>query len=84
MVFDTPQLRQGLQELALSNPEAAGMLPWYSARNDYQPTTYAGYYGVRSDWSVSSSYDRQTHTPGRVRDYYRSRTITRRVVRIEN
>ena len=84
MVFDTPQLMQGLRELASDHLESAGTLPWYAVRNDYQPTTYAGYHGERSDWSVNRTYDRQTHTPGRVRDYYRSRTITQRAARIDN
>ena len=80
IVFDTPPLQQRLQ----AYQESAGILPWYADRNDYQPTAYAGYHSGSSDWSTSRTYDRQSHTPGRVRDYYWSRTITRRASRIDN
>ena len=81
MVFDAPKLARRQRQLAERDPEAAATLPWYAARNDYQPTTYAGYRQLRSEVTIDRTYDRQRHTPGRVFDYYWSRTATRRVLR---
>lgn len=71
IVCDPPRLHR-LYEI--TDARTATELPWYMSRNDSQLTTQAGYQSTTEDRSVNVTYDRQSTSGGRSRDFYYNTT----------
>ena len=71
IVCDSPKLHQ-LYEVADARTRTES--PWYMSRNDARLATQAGYKGTTETRWVNVTYDRQSISGGRSRDYYHNTT----------
>mgnify|MGYP006908278371 CR=1 FL=1 len=72
LATSSPQQARLVQRTAVDAP--AGALPWYAARNDALPTTYAGYESATVEYIHTRTYDRQRSFGNHVRNDYTRRT----------
>lgn len=76
--FTEPGRSVVLDSVLLAEQQPAGPR-WFDERNDYHLTTYDGVRGPRFEQSYQRVQDFQSHTAGRVRDHYWSRTTSQSV-----
>lgn len=82
LATSSPQQARLVQQTGVDAPQ--GGLPWYAARNDALPTTYAGYESATVEYIHTRTYDRQRSFGNHVRNDYTRRThstTVRQIVR---